>query len=101
MRVLLVKAPSTMHAVLPPIGIGYVSGYLRSKMSDIDIRILDCLKEKYDHKKFAQYVKDINPDIVGFTAFSMEIDSVLKCCEIAKQINKGVITVIGGTSSFE
>lgn len=85
-----------MHVTLFPIGLGYIAAYLKNKIKDVDIFFLDCLKENYDHKKFSENVAKIKPDLVGLTAITMEIESVLKCCEIIKSHNKEVITVIGG-----
>lgn len=96
MKILLVKAPSTMHVVQIPIGLGYLSSYLRSKLKDVEIEILDCLLERYNHDQFSAYVREKRPDIVGVTAFSMEIESALRCCEIVKDYQKNIITVVGG-----
>lgn len=96
MKVLLVKAPSHMHVILPLIGFGYLAAYLKSKIKNIDISILDCLKEKYDHEKFREYIKKEKPGVVGITAFTMEIDSALKCCKIVKEIDSNIKIVIGG-----
>ncbi len=96
MKILLVKVPSDMHVILPPIGLGYVAAYLKNKIKDIDIKILDCLKEGYNHKDFKEYILKEKPNVVGLTAFTMEINSALKCAEIIKQIDKNIITVIGG-----
>ncbi|MBU0962504.1 MAG: B12-binding domain-containing radical SAM protein [Nanoarchaeota archaeon] len=96
MKVLLVKVPSDMHVILPPIGLGYLAAYLKNKVKNINIAILDCLKEKYDHKKFSEYIKETRPNVVGMTAFTMEIESAIKCCEEIKNIDKNIITIIGG-----
>jgi anaerobic magnesium-protoporphyrin IX monomethyl ester cyclase len=96
MKCLLVKVPSNMHVVLPPIGLGYLIGYLKNRNLSIDIKILDCLKEKYNHEDFRNHLIKENPDMVGFTAFTMEIESALKCAEITKSVNKNIITAIGG-----
>ena len=96
MKILLVKVPSDIHVILPPIGLGYLAAYLKSKIKDAEVIILDCLKEKYDHKKFSEYIQTNKPDLVGMTAFTLEIESALKCCEEIKNIDKNIITVIGG-----
>src|SRR3989304_6506502 len=87
MKVLLVKPPANRHAVIPPIGLGYIAAYLKSKIENISIDIIDCLKEGYDDSKFSEYVYETRPNIVGISAFTMEIESALRCCEIVKEIN--------------
>lgn len=96
MKVLLVKPISDMHVVLPPIGLGYLASYCQREIPDIDLKILDCNRERYNQGRFERYVRDFKPDVIGFTAFSMEIDSALRLAAISKEALKGVITVIGG-----
>lgn len=96
MKILLVKVPSDMHVVSPPIGLGYLASYIKNKIINIDIKILDCLKEKYNYEDFKKYIIKEKPNLVGLTAFTMEINSALKCAEIIKDIDKNIIIVIGG-----
>ncbi len=96
MKILLVKPPSTAHVVLLPIGLGYIAAYLRHNIKGIEVIILDCLKESYDHIKFSKYIERIKPDLVGITAFTMEIESALRCCGIIKKNDAKTITAIGG-----
>ncbi|MDD5133653.1 MAG: radical SAM protein [Candidatus Nanoarchaeia archaeon] len=96
MKVILVKPYSNIHVILPAIGLGYLATYCKSKIKNLDIKILDCLKEKYDSKKFAEYIIKENPDVVGITAFTLEINSALEYAKICKAINKEITTVIGG-----
>ncbi|MEW5896866.1 MAG: radical SAM protein [Nanoarchaeota archaeon] len=96
MKCLLVKVPSNIHVILPPIGLGYLAAYVKSKSSNINIKLLDCLKEKYNHQDFEDYIIKEKPDIVGITAFTLEMDSALKCAAIVKRIDKKIITIIGG-----
>lgn len=93
MKVLFVKAPSDMHVVIPPLSIAYLSASIRDKA---EIRILDCLKEKYTYENFREYIQDFMPNVVGFTGFTMEINSILKCARIVKAISQSIITVVGG-----
>ncbi|MBU1148440.1 MAG: cobalamin B12-binding domain-containing protein, partial [Candidatus Omnitrophica bacterium] len=83
LKVLLVKPVSDMHVVLPPIGLGYLASYCQRDVLGLDLRILDCHREKYSSERFKQYVKKFKPDIIGFTALSMEINSALSFSSIA------------------
>ncbi|ODS30295.1 MAG: Radical SAM domain protein [Candidatus Scalindua rubra] len=96
MRILLVKPPSDSYFVFLPIGLGYIAAYLNDKAKDVEIKILNCILEKYNHNDFAEYVKEFKPDLVGITAFTVEIKSALKCCQIVKTIDNRTTTVIGG-----
>jgi len=96
MKCLLVKVPSDMHVILPPIGLGYLISYAKEKLNNVEFKILDCLKENYTHDDFKNYIIKEKPDLIGMTAFTMEINSALKCAEITKEINSEIITIIGG-----
>ena len=93
MKLLLVKAPSSTHTINPPLSLAYL---IPNAKKYSEIKILDCLKEDYNFEDFQKYVQFYKPDIVGFTAFTMEIESVFKCAEIVKKINKKIYTIVGG-----
>lgn len=96
MKLLLIKPHTNMHVILPPIGLGYLSAYCKSKIKDLDIKIIDCLKDNIAHKQFKELIIKEDPDLVGFTAFSMEITSALAQAKICKEVNKEIKTIIGG-----
>ena len=96
MKVLLVKPPSDMHVVLPPIGLGYLASSLKKSDASFEVSIVDCLKQGYGVVRFRQYLERAKPDVVGFTAFTMEIASALKCAAAVKDYNPGIITIVGG-----
>ena len=96
MKVLLVKPTSGMHVVLPPIGLGYLASYCQRDLPGAEFRILDCHKERYTREMFESYVREYMPDVVGFTALSMELDSALRLSSATKRMIKNAVTVIGG-----
>lgn len=96
MKVLLVKPLSDMHVILPPIGLGYLATYLDKEIPDLDLRILDCNRERLTPARFKQYIKEFNPDIIGFTALSLELNSALGFASIAKAALKNVTIIFGG-----
>lgn len=96
MKILLVKPISGMHVILPPIGLGYLASYAQKENPNIDFRILDCNRLRLTENAFKQYIQEFKPDIIGFTALSMEINSCLALSLIAKQELKDTITILGG-----
>ena len=96
MKVLLVKPVSGMHVVLPPIGLGYLSSYCKKENPGTEIKIIDCNRERYTREKFAGFLRAYLPDIIGFTAFSMELDSALAFAKVAKDTLNNVTVVVGG-----
>lgn len=96
LKVFLVKPDSDMHVVLPPIGLGYLASYCQREVSNIDLKIIDCHKDRYSPQNFKDRIKEFKPDVIGFTALSMEIDSTLRLCSAVKEISDDIVTIIGG-----
>jgi radical SAM superfamily enzyme YgiQ (UPF0313 family) len=93
MKLLLVKAPSSTHTINPPLSLAYL---IPNAKKYAEIKILDCLKENYDFEDFHRYIQSYKPDVVGFTGFTMEINSVFKCAKIVKKLNEKIYTIVGG-----
>ena len=96
MKILLVKPASTMHVVLPPIGLGYLAAYLSRQLPGFDIRILDCNRERLATEHFQKFLLEVKPDVIGFTALSMELDSAFALASIAKATLKESCIIFGG-----
>lgn len=117
-RILLVQPSSNImknrkegKPALPPMNLMYLASYLRNK-SDCEIEIMDVLAEGYftetEFKKdFIRYglspeqiksrIKDYNPDIIGVSCMvDLRRYHALEICELAKQVNPKIVTVIGG-----
>ncbi len=93
MRILFIKPPSKTHIIIPPIGLGYLAAYCGNH----HVKILDCLKEGMNFNDFRRFVLRHNFNVYCFSAFSMEINSALRCASIVKSVNKRYITVLGGS----
>lgn len=67
--------------------------YLASAVRDShDVEIVD-LRMGED---FQETIERVRPDVVGMTAFTVDVNSVKKLFRQAKQFNPGVLTVVGG-----
>ena len=93
MRILLVKPISDIHIVSPPLSLAYLAATIKDKT---EVRILDCLLRKYDYQDFKKYLSNYEPDILGFTSFTLEFHSVLKMSKIAKSLNPDIKIIVGG-----
>lgn len=80
---------------IPPIGLGYLATALR-QTGLLEVKILDCVKEKLDYRSFRQEVKKYRPDVVGFQVFSQDLASLKQSLEIVKKINSRIVTIAGG-----
>lgn len=95
-RVLLIKPDSNSHVAFPPLGLLYLAGALIKKNKNLEIRILDFHLNKFDEEKFRRTLLEFKPTIVGITAFSFEITNAFTYCDIIKDVDKKIITIIGG-----
>jgi len=94
MKILLVKPISDIHVVSPPLSLAYLAASL--KPLNVKVRILDCLLKKFSFQQFKSYITRYNPDVIGFTSFTLEFHNVLKMADIAKQLNHNIKVVVGG-----
>lgn len=92
MKIVLVRPNYKSHIVTPPLGLGYLSSYL--KMHGIKTFIIDALRENLDLPKVLKRIMELNPDAVGITCLtSFYREVVLLSRELKK--NK-ITTIIGG-----
>ena len=101
-KILLLNAP--VLAVIEPwfdapefvrTSLAVLAGYLR-KYTEYEIICLDAKFEKLTMQQTVAKVKDINPEIIGFTAFTNEIKPSAYLAGLLKKELPNVITIIGG-----
>lgn len=95
---------------LPPLGLGYLGAVLEE--NGIEAKIVDCLIEGWDKRveiskdeiriglsfdEIEKIIRTYGPDIVGVNnLFTKQRDNAHKIYEIAKKIDKNIITIAGG-----
>ncbi len=90
MKVILTRPNYPTHLITPPLGIGYISAFLKSK--GIKCEIIDGLNLDLDNRELAKRCQ--SADIVGISILSYYF---LKAADLAKRLKKmGKIVVIGG-----
>lgn len=98
MRILLVRpvtAKKKSLNVIPPIGLGYLATAAR-EAGFSDVLILDCVREKFNFEAFAEKIRQVSPDVIGFQVFSHDISSLQESLKIVKIIKPNVVTIAGG-----
>lgn len=76
---------------VPHLGLLYLASVLRE---NDNVKIIDLqLKNLENYKKF---LKIFDPDVVGFTATTPEINEAAVLAKIVKKNNKDIITILGG-----
>lgn len=75
------------------VGFVYLAGSLRA--AGYEPVIYDAMSHWHGYDKIIKRIEDERPDVVATTAFTAEIVDALKVLRLAKEINPGIITVIG------
>lgn len=98
MKILLVR-PVTPKGkalnVIPPIGLGYLATAAR-KAGFSDILIIDCVRDRFGFEAFAEEIRRLSPDLIGFQVFSHDLSSLGESLRIVKAIKPQIVTVAGG-----
>ena len=110
MKILLVSPPypkdkvfrkSMKHlgAVLPPLGVAYIAGMLEK--DGHEVRIIDgpawATVLDYGFDELERDIKEFEPDVIGISASTSQVDHAKRTISIAKAVNKDCIVILGGT----
>ena len=95
MKILLVNPISRNTSLSSPdLGMGYLAAAL--KRENHDARILDCVNERLSFKKFADLIRRLDFDVIGFKVFSTDLSSARQSIAIAKRIRPEAKIILGG-----
>ena len=75
------------------VGFVYLAGSLRA--AGYEPVIYDAMSHWHEYDDIRKRIEVEKPDVVGTTAFTAEIVDALKVLKLAKEVNPGIITVIG------
>jgi anaerobic magnesium-protoporphyrin IX monomethyl ester cyclase len=75
------------------VGFVYIAGSLRAAGYEVDYYDAMSLWHKWPDIK--KRIEEFRPDVVATTSFTASIVKALELCDLAKQINPGVVTVLG------
>ena len=93
MKILLVKPYSFGDHIQPPLGLGYLATALRKEN---DVKIIDCLKEGLDNNGLLEEILRFRPNLLGVQLYTSNIKTVKDILSKTKNLNKNIITVVGG-----
>lgn len=95
MKCTLVRPPSfTTTTIIPNLGLGYLASVLLK--AGHSVTIIDCAKARLDHEGYREYLEREKPDVLGIQMFTCDFNSTKQCLDIAKQLNKRTVTIVGG-----
>jgi len=82
------------QGVYPPLGIAYIAACLERE--GYEVEILDSLAENLTVQETKERIKRAGPDVVGVTAMTPTVQGALEVLRLTKEVDKGIVTVIGG-----
>ncbi|MGO9137985.1 MAG: B12-binding domain-containing radical SAM protein [Syntrophales bacterium] len=96
MKVLLVNPRYNGCSEIPPLGLECLAAPLLREGIDVSILDLDICSPEEGHDALRDTIRRSLPQVVGVTAMSHTFPCANEVCEIAKNLNPGVLTVMGG-----
>lgn len=102
MKVLLVFSPSLLinpdqalaSNMSPPLGVLYIASYLRAKLPDLDIKVIDGCKIGY--RNTIDQIKRFNPDVLGISFYTTVAAGAFKLAQEIKGNFPSTLVVMGG-----
>jgi len=101
-KILFVEPPKDYWFVMgeylpPPYGLLQLAAYLESKMTDVEIEVVDCQAMALDWKALEKRIESFNPHIVASSGFATcNAYVTVRTLETAKKLNPDILTVTGG-----
>ena len=98
LRILLVKPyqPSIITICQPPLGLLYLTSYLREQLEEVHVEVFDMRLEELSAHELAHQVDIGSFDLVGISALNFEAEAAHEIGNIIKQRWPEVITALGG-----
>ena len=90
MKFALVSLPKNEFRY-PPIGLLRIAAYVRAKMEEVEIKLIDNTFED-----ILEEIKRFNPDIIGMTTFTSYYQDAIEFTKKIKSMSKNVKVIIGG-----
>ncbi len=84
------------YGAFPPLGLLYIATYLKQKMSDIEVKVVDCPSQKMDYAELEKTIRTFKPDAVGISVFTLCLVDVLKTAKLIKSIDNKIHICAGG-----
>jgi len=92
MKIALVRPNYPSHIITPPLGLGYLASFLKSK--GIKTIIIDGLREKLDNQAVLKKIIELKPNAVGLTCLTAFYNQTIDLSRLFKE--NGILVIIGG-----
>jgi len=84
----------TINRCLPPLGLGYIAALLEK--NQIPVKIFDLQAENINSKQLKNHLKNLNPQFIGLTATTIEVNSALSLIKSLKDEEIKAKFILGG-----
>jgi anaerobic magnesium-protoporphyrin IX monomethyl ester cyclase len=101
-KILFVEPPKDYWFVMgeylpPPTGLLALAAYVEREIPDMEIEVLDCQAQRKNWKDVEKYIESSSTSIVAVSGFTCNAYVCARTAEIAKTVNKDIVTVVGGS----
>jgi len=86
---------SNYATIAQPLGITMIAAYIREN-SNYTVKIIDAEVEMLSPLEVSEIVKDLNPRVIGITAFTTKMTSAIEIIRSIRKLNIDSIITIGG-----
>ena len=80
----------------PPLGALYVLSYLEENTTGHEFFFKDCIAERLSYERIEEYLREVKPDIVGITSFTVCLVDVCKTARLVRKISPNAHICLGG-----
>lgn len=80
----------------PPLGALYVLAHLETHAAGHKFFFLDCVAERMSHAKLPDYIRQVQPDVVGITSFTVCLVDVCMVARTVREIAPRAHICLGG-----
>lgn len=80
----------------PPLGLLYVLAYAEKHAPGHCFSFIDCIAEHISYESLETRIKEIKPDLVGITSFTIALIDVCKTAEIVRTVSPQTHICMGG-----
>ncbi len=88
------------YGYFPPLGALYVLSYAEKYAPEHNYYFIDCVAEQVDHEDLIERLKQIKPDIVGMTSFTISLVDIKMAAENIKRTFPHIHICLGGHHSI-
>lgn len=80
----------------PPLGLLYVLSYLEQQTPGHQLVLKDCVAEKLGHREIREVIREIQPDVLALTSFTISMPDVCMVAQAAREVAPHCHICLGG-----